>query len=150
MKTEKLKTYLSAPLILMVVITILSSISVYAILAPARQSMGPLYWLRDKLEAVTGIKISFYHLQNFLHVPFFALLTFLWLKFFDSAKMNIFRSGIFAFLIVLAFSFINEFYQRFIPGRVASYSDVFLNMVGYALGLMVFLGIKHRKRDPVN
>ena len=87
-------------------------------------------------------------LSNLAHIPAYALLTFLWLKTFDTRKNTTqlhkfpasqLPTGPFSVLSGLVlFAVSDEIHQSFIPGRTASCVDVGLNIVGILIGFGIF------------
>ncbi|MDY6880126.1 MAG: VanZ family protein [Thermodesulfobacteriota bacterium] len=79
-------------------------------------------------------------ISNLAHIPAYAVLTFLWLKAFS---LRGFRGGskvITPIILVclLAFAVSDEFHQSYVPGRTASAMDIGLDVLGVALGFLVF------------
>ncbi len=83
-------------------------------------------------------------ISNLLHIPAFAVLTFLWLKSFKKEKINkrflLFNSVILASLFLFAIS--DEIHQSFVPGRTSSLMDLGLNALGILCGFSAFLALK--------
>lgn len=76
--------------------------------------------------------------SNILHIPAFALLTFLWIKAFRLEKTGRHpgnKKAILWLLIALVvFGALTEYHQSFIPGRFASIRDFAFNLIGILLG----------------
>jgi VanZ family protein len=74
--------------------------------------------------------------HNLLHVPAYAVLTFLLVKSLKETQTG--YSFIVAAVISIAFGMVNEGLQSFSPGRFPSFLDVFLNAAGTltAIGLI--------------
>lgn len=76
--------------------------------------------------------------SNLLHIPAFAVLTFLWIKAFQLE--NIGRDSrnkrALAWLLagLVCFGALTEFQQSFVPGRFASFMDFLLNSIGILVG----------------
>jgi hypothetical protein len=82
-------------------------------------------------------------LQSGLHIPMFFGLTLILLIFlqrFEKLKRN---QILFAFVLTNYVGILNEGLQILIPGRNASWGDVGLNLLGTALGLVFYFGIKN-------
>ena len=79
-----------------------------------------------------GHKILFLkpELHNLLHVPAYAVLTFLWWKALGSGGWG---PTLVAGLIAVTYGALDEFHQYFVPGRLASVTDGLLNLLGCAL-----------------
>jgi VanZ family protein len=76
-------------------------------------------------------------LQNFLHIPIFALLSYLWSRSFYDLKYSWKRGLFFSFLCTMAFAVFDEFYQIFIPGRYCSVGDMLSNFTGIVIGCLI-------------
>lgn len=109
------------PLALMVVIFFLSSI-------PGNARIGQSWLLTDLQPSV----------QNFLHIPLYGLLQWLWMRAFQKPE----RSGAavigLAALIVGVYGIFDEIHQAFVPGRYASAQDVLLNIVGMFCAALIY------------
>ncbi len=68
--------------------------------------------------------------QNLLHVPLFGLLAFLWIITFKLWSYTEKLSIRMAVLISVSYSFFDEAYQYFVPGRYMSITDIFLDFLG--------------------
>lgn len=72
---------------------------------------------------------------NLLHIPLFAGLSYLWIKYFQCQS----RAGkslvIKVLLICGLYAISDELHQYFIPGRFASFSDWVLDIIGVVLVL---------------
>ncbi|WP_092231735.1 VanZ family protein [Desulfobacula phenolica] len=110
------------PVLLMVVIFIESSIPMDG---------GP-----DNIAFLTNLDPE---IQNFLHIPLYGALAFLWLRFFYASK-QISKSAIFCGLIItILYGGLDEIHQSFVRGRYGGLFDIYLNSVGAVLGTVVFL-----------
>lgn len=78
-------------------------------------------------------------LQNLLHIPLFGTLQFLWLRAF--AKMGCHGRGtmLVGLAVTVAYGFVDEYHQTFIPGRYASLTDISLNFTGAFVGAGFFV-----------
>ena len=76
-------------------------------------------------------------LSNGAHIPAFALITFLWLKAFLVKEKQPKTSLIFVLIVVglCAFAVSDEIHQSYVPGRFASMTDFFLDVIGIFLGM---------------
>lgn len=77
-------------------------------------------------------------ISNLLHIPAFALLTFLWIKALGLESTN-WKSGnkkalVWLLLALACFGALDEVHQSFVPGRFASFMDFGLNLVGILVG----------------
>lgn len=76
--------------------------------------------------------------QNLLHVPLFGLLQFLWLWALVRSGMPRGRALLFGALISLSYGAFDEWHQMFVPGRYASLTDMYLNLLGVVLATGIF------------
>jgi len=127
------------PVLFIVFIFVLSSLPVETILARIN-SFEPVRQLKQEIKQFSPVSARTLRsiVQNGLHIPIFAILTFLWLQFFRRKGIPGKKAVLYTFLIVLFISHLDEFYQYFLPERDASILDLFLDMLGFALGLTIF------------
>jgi VanZ family protein len=88
------------------------------------------------------------NLQNLLHIPLFALLSYLWARTFNNRSH---RNILFpAVLLAILFGFFDELHQMVIPGRYAGLLDILLNTTGALIGVFIFRLIPagHKTVDP--
>jgi glycopeptide antibiotics resistance protein len=88
-------------------------------------------------------------LQNFLHIPIFALLSYFWLRSFYHLRYSV-KWGLFlSFLFTMVFGILDEFYQILIPGRYCSIGDILFNctglIIGGLIGAFLLYGRKNRR-----
>lgn len=83
-------------------------------------------------------------IQNLLHIPVFAVLSWLWLQSFSSHRLQPRRAAAAAVLITGAYGILDEWHQSFVPGRYGSFTDISLDVVGAFLG--VWVGLRLRRR----
>ena len=79
-------------------------------------------------------------LHNFLHVPAYGGLAFLFLLTFNSFKRsesNFPHPFIFAGSLAFIFGVLDEFHQSFVPGRIVSLGDILLDAIGIILVLFI-------------
>ena len=83
--------------------------------------------------------------QNLLHVPLFGLLAILWIITFKLRRHTEKLSIGMAVIISVNYSFIDEVYQYFVPGRYMSFTDIFLDLLGIfsAIGIYKLVFKKH-------
>ena len=78
-------------------------------------------------------------ISNLAHIPAYALLTFLWLKYFTETEL---KNNIIVFSLTLTglvlFAVSDEIHQSFVPGRTASFMDIGLDFIGILFGLWAF------------
>lgn len=79
-------------------------------------------------------------LQNLLHIPLYALLSFLWVGGLREKKLSPRVSILLAILVSTGFGCLDEIHQAFVPGRYGGGMDVLLNAVGAVVGGVVRLG----------
>ncbi|MDO3377635.1 VanZ family protein [Geoalkalibacter halelectricus] len=106
------------PLLLMVAIFGLSSIS-FDLAAPEKSALG---WMPPTL-------------QNFLHIPLYGFLAFLWFGALAALGVAGRTRLVAAGLIAFSYGVLDELYQTTVPGRFGSLSDVAFNSLGIVLAL---------------
>lgn len=119
------------PLALMGVIFVLSSIS-YDLAAPQK---SPLGWIPPSL-------------QNFLHIPLYGLLTFLWFGALASMGVAGRARLILAAVISFAYGVFDEWHQLSVPGRFGSLTDVAFNSIGILVALCFCVWFQKRFWHP--
>ena len=73
--------------------------------------------------------------QNALHVPAYAVLAGAW-RWVLCAWLRSSNAQTFgAWTIAVAYGVFDEWHQSFVPGRVASLTDILFNVIGVALGI---------------
>ena len=77
--------------------------------------------------------------QNTLHIPLYGVLAFLWCRCLRGWGLIGWPSLAGAFVVTLGYGIFDEWYQSFVPGRLASISDVTLNSLGALLGVLGYL-----------
>jgi VanZ family protein len=77
-------------------------------------------------------------IQNLLHIPLYAGLTWIWCRNLQKMALSVQQSIIIAVVLCLSFGIIDEFHQTFVVGRQGSVSDIFLNIVGIIIGLAIY------------
>ncbi len=85
---------------------------------------------------------------NGLHLPVFAVLTWLWCWALGpwSGNRRI-RLGA-AVAICVGFAILNEVSQLAVPHRIAAVHDAVVNIAGVGIGLLAFLGTEHATGGP--
>lgn len=81
---------------------------------------------------VIDIKPMIYHIVAFFMLEFFLLISLIKGK---AKELVIFFIGI---VMVVLYGISDEIHQIFVPGRVASIADIFLDFVGVALAFLVY------------
>ena len=84
-------------------------------------------------------------LQNLLHMPFFGLLAWLWVRSFLKLGQPFIRAAVLAALVSLVWGVLDEIHQYYVPGRFASLTDMALNASGI---LVVIAVLVHQDRKP--
>ena len=88
-------------------------------------------------------------LQNALHMPVFALLSYSWLRSFHYLNYSSKRGLFLTFLCTITFAVLDEFYQIIIPGRYCSIGDILFNftglLIGGVIGAFLLYGRKNRR-----
>lgn len=113
----------------MVIIFILSSIPVD--LKNTEDKQGILY-LKPEI-------------QNLLHIPVFALLSFLWIMVYQIRGNSVKKSVLIALCITVFYCLVDEYHQYHVPGRFMSATDVVFDVMGAVLGGVVYFGISEAK-----
>lgn len=74
-------------------------------------------------------------LQNLLHVPVFAVLAWLWQRALSKSTARLWSVDALAVVLTVAYGFVDEWHQSFVPGRYASLTDVALDGLGALIGI---------------
>jgi VanZ family protein len=82
------------------------------------------------------------NLQNLLHIPLYACLSFLWGRAFSRLKVNTAVGVVFTFFIVILYGSLDEVHQTFVPGRSGGLLDIYLNTLGAIIGIGVLCTCK--------
>lgn len=122
----------------MVLIVMLSSIPITPLKELIRDKIPAVDKVRAYLKETFNIRISFTMLQNILHIPFFGVLAFLWMRFFAKREVRFKKALIYTFLIIPPFSLFSEITQFFLPGRDTSIGDVLMDLGGYVGGVVTY------------
>ena len=77
-------------------------------------------------------------IQNLLHIPMFAILSFLFLLILQDFQIEIWKRNVIVLLSSGLFGLINEIIQIPVPGRYGGLTDIVLNLAGAILGIVVF------------
>jgi VanZ family protein len=84
-------------------------------------------------------------IQNLLHVPMFAILSFLFLLMLQTFQIKNWKRNAIAFLSSGIFGLINEIIQIPVPGRYGGLTDILLNFAGAILGIIAFCLVEKSK-----
>jgi len=109
------------PLLLMVLIFVESSI-------PMDGGPGDIKFLTDLNPDI----------QNLLHIPLYACLSFLWVRAFSRLRVNSAKGVVLALFITILYGCLDEVHQTFVPGRYGGLMDIYLNTVGAVIGIVLF------------
>ena len=74
--------------------------------------------------------------NNFLHVPAYGILMFLWFRALHQNSRSKHRSLFYAIGLTMAFGVFQELAQSFVRGRFVSLADIGLNTIGIALAVL--------------
>ena len=74
--------------------------------------------------------------NNFLHVPAYGILMFLWFKTLYEKFNTKWKTLFYAVGITMAFGILQELVQSFVRGRFVSRADIGLNTIGIALAVL--------------
>jgi hypothetical protein len=78
------------------------------------------------------------NLQNFLHVPAYAVLSWLWCRSLSTKWKTGWAIVVAALSISLSYASLEELYQHAIPGRYAGWTDLTMDALGAFLGVVLF------------
>lgn len=87
-------------------------------------------------------KVSFI-IRKCAHVSEFFILGILVINLIS--KYNVKYSYLISFIVCVLYASSDEFHQLFVPGRVGSITDIFIDMIGVVLGLSIYCLIKYFK-----
>ena len=74
--------------------------------------------------------------NNFLHVPAYGILMFLWFRALHQNSRSKHRSLFYAMGLTMAFGVFQELAQSFVHGRFVSLADIGLNTIGITLAVL--------------
>jgi len=133
------KNYIIFPILFVIFIFILSSLPVETI-SDKISALGFVKYLKIEVKNYLPIQLSVVKeiIQNMLHIPLFAILAFLWMSFFRKRQINYKKAVLYTCLITFLISNLDELYQLFVPERDASFLDLFLDMIGLLLGVVIY------------
>jgi glycopeptide antibiotics resistance protein len=115
--------------------------SVYMLLLLA-SSVIPMDRHINGLQFVIDLKPT---VQNLLHIPMFAVLSFLFLLILQAFQIENWKRNTIVLLSSGLFGLINEIIQIPVPGRYGGLTDILLNFAGAILGIIVFGLVKKSK-----
>jgi glycopeptide antibiotics resistance protein len=119
--------------------------SIYMLLLLAG-SMIPMDRQIKGLQFVIELKPA---IQNLLHIPMFAILSFLFLLILQGFQIENWKRNAIVLLSSGFFGLINEIIQIPVPGRYGGLTDILLNFSGAILGIIVF-GLVEKSKLEVN
>ena len=90
------------PILLMILIMVLSLIPVNDIKERFKHKFTQAKYIKTQLEKYLNIRLSLTTIQNILHIPFFAILAFLWMRFFAKRGVRFKKALIYTFLIIFS------------------------------------------------
>jgi VanZ family protein len=91
----------------------------------ANDALNPLAWISPNV-------------QNFLHLPVYGGLAFLWFWALRHWVAEVGFRYLMALIFTLGHGFLDEWHQTFVPGRFGTLTDVGFDVVGAVLGLLVY------------
>ena len=94
------------------------------------RSGAPLDWQLIEISPI---------IQNFLHVPVYALLQLLWLSALNKTQLSNKSCVLCSALITITYGCLLELNQSLVPGRYASLLDILFNVLGVIVGTWLFL-----------
>jgi len=80
--------------------------------------------------------------QNLLHLPLFGGLALTWRIALPGWGMGPRAAAAWAAGLALVTGLADEWHQRFVPGRFSSATDLILDVIGIALGLGLYMGVR--------
>ena len=78
-------------------------------------------------------------IQNLLHIPMYIVLAILFLQILQNYQIEGWKAYILVFLSSGFFGIINEIIQIVIPGRYGGLMDIYLNLVGAIIGIIIYM-----------
>ena len=84
--------------------------------------------------------------DKLVHVTMYGVLAWLTARAFDLPVM---RAAIVAFAVVATFGALDEWHQRFVPGRTTDAADLVADIVGAGVGAIAFQAA-HRRRESLS
>lgn len=115
--------------------------SIYMLLLLA-SSVIPMDRQIKGLQFVIALKPT---VQNLLHVPMFAVLSFLFISILRAFQIENWKRNTIVLLSSGFFGLINEIIQIPVPGRYGGLTDILLNFTGAILGIVVFFLVEKSK-----
>lgn len=102
----------------------------------------------DEGEGSLGRRILFPSpaLQNLLHVPAYALLTWLWFRALRKREWSVRPAALTGAAVAVVYGALDEFHQYFVPGRFASITDALFNAAGAGVVVGCVLALDRRRR----
>jgi len=122
----------------MAAIAILSLIPIDTIEAKIKHKLTTVVLIKLNIENSLKVPVDLSFIQNILHFPFYLLLAFLWMRFFNKKKMQLRKAALSTLGITLFLSLFLEFSQFFLVERNASFMDLLLNLSGSLSGIYVY------------
>jgi len=89
----------------------------------------------DDIKFLTDLNPNF---QNLLHIPLYACLSFLWIRFFVQLRVNTAKRVVLTLFVTILYGLLDEFHQTFVPGRFGGLLDLYLDILGAITGVCVF------------
>ncbi len=114
-------------------------------LLPALALMAAITWsssIPGEVDRETGVLTDLLAwvdpgVQNLVHLPVFALLALLLARAGYAAGQRTARAGTAAIAITVLFGLADEWHQAFVPGRYSTATDVLLDALGAAIGVVI-------------
>jgi VanZ family protein len=95
----------------------------------------------DISQLIPGVDVGFI-VRKIAHITEFFILALL---LFDALveQYSIKKAALLCFLIGILYAFSDEFHQLFVPGRCASFKDIFIDSFGVLLGTLIKCTLKN-------
>jgi len=122
----------------MVAIAILSLLPMETLQEKIKHKFRALVLIKSNFENYFKFVIDFTLIQNISHFPFYALLAFLWMVFFNRRRITLKKAALSTLGILFFLSLSLEFLQLFLVERNASFMDLLLNLSGSVSGVYIY------------
>ncbi len=118
-----------------------------------------LFWIPSIIWAIIIFSISNksgnelpslkFGLDKLAHIVVYSFLSYLLLfAYVNTSNQKYLRKIYLAFLIAFLYGIFEEFHQLFVPGRFFSFADMYANLVGSIIGILIwhFDILNHKKK----
>ena len=98
----------------------------------ANDTLNPLAWISPNV-------------QNFLHLPLYGGLASLWFWALRHWVSEFGYKYVLALILTIGYGLLDEWHQTFVPGRFGSLTDIGFDLLGAAIGLLIYRSWPCRK-----